>query len=176
MSLARKSLSAGRQPRGGLRPVRGRNARNRNRKRRESRLTAGPPVEKILRQIENVRGRRRSSPLARLRRRRRRDREYCDTRLQCRFEKIRAQILSSLRGHGVECVLDLDTRESREFRTDIRYPETCPRARVSGPFRRLSPEGTRREQDHDSRQSKCLSSCSPPSRDELPPTAIQLLR
>lgn len=113
MSLARKSLSAGRQPRGGLRPVRGRNARNRNRKRRESRLTAGPPVEKILRQIENVRGRRRSSPLARLRRRRRRDREYCDTRLQCRFEKIRAQILSSLRAHGVECVLDLNTRESR---------------------------------------------------------------
>lgn len=73
--MARQGLSVGRQPRGRIRALRCRHAGN-CRKRREPRVTARAALEKILRQIENVRGRRRPSSVARFRRRRWRNCEY----------------------------------------------------------------------------------------------------
>ena len=75
MHVARESLSAGREPRRRFRAVRSR-GEGRWWQRGEPELVPDSHLEKILRQTENVRGRRRASTVARLWRRGRRDCEW----------------------------------------------------------------------------------------------------
>lgn len=70
--VAREGLPADHQPRGRFRAVRSRD-QGRRWERGESELAPDPALEKILRQTQDVRGRRRAFTLARLWRRRRRD-------------------------------------------------------------------------------------------------------
>ena len=75
MHVARESLSAGRKPRRRFRAVRSWDQRRRW-QRGEPQLASDSSLEKILRQTENVRGRRGASTVARLWRRGRRDCEW----------------------------------------------------------------------------------------------------